>query len=82
VGTAQRRSDEAGFRSGGGSGPIVNPTTTVVAAAHNEQLQTFFIFLRPIPICIASRLEPDHSLRKVGIGPVGVRPFDKRELPP
>jgi hypothetical protein len=40
------------------------------------------ISLRPIPICIASRLERDHSLHKVGIGPVGARPFDKRELPP
>jgi hypothetical protein len=31
-------------------------------------------------------LPPDWNaiilLRKVGIGPVGVRPFDKRELPP
>jgi hypothetical protein len=33
-------------------------------------------------ICVASGLERDHSARKVGIGPVGVRPLAKSELPP
>jgi hypothetical protein len=52
-----------------GSEPVLDLTATFVAAAHNGLSR--IISLRPIPICIASRLERDHSLHKVGIGPVG-----------
>jgi hypothetical protein len=56
-------------------------TTTFVAAAHNGQPRNYFLFDQ-----FQFALPPDWNaiilLRKVGIGPVGARPFDKRELPP
>jgi hypothetical protein len=63
-----------------GSEPVADLTATLVAAAHNGQPQLFLFdqFQFALPLDWNAII----LLRKVGIGPVGVRPLDKRELPP
>jgi hypothetical protein len=64
-----------------GSGAVVDFTTTFVAATHNGQPRKLFLF-EQFQFALPPDWNPIILLRKVGIGPVGARPLDKRELPP
>jgi hypothetical protein len=55
--------------------------TTFIAAAHNTNFRNYFPFDR-FQFALPPDWNPIILSRKVGIGPVGARPLDKRELPP
>jgi hypothetical protein len=81
VGTAQLRNRRWRLPHGVAVKSIDRPVTEFVAAAHNGQIRNFIFFEQ-----FQFALPPDWNAiilpRKVGIGPVGVRPFHKRESPP
>jgi hypothetical protein len=76
VGIAQRRSGEPGFR------PAWERTCRQVCCRSAQRTATELFLFDQFQFALPPDWNAIILLRKVGIGPVGVRPFDKRELPP